>query len=102
MADTAHAEVKADARIPATVITGFLGAEKTTFLNHVLRHQTGRKLAVIVNEFGEVSVDGQLVINDENEQIVEFNNGCLCCTVRGDLIETLGRLKERAGDLDGS
>lgn len=90
-----------DRRIPATIVTGFLGAGKTTFLNHVLRNQVGKKLAVIVNEFGEVSVDGQLVVHDGEEQIVEFNNGCLCCTVRGDLIETLGRLQERVGDLDG-
>jgi G3E family GTPase len=89
-----------DARIPATVITGFLGAGKTTFLNHVLRNQTGRRIAVIVNEFGEISVDGQLVVHDAAQQLVEFNNGCLCCTVRGDLIETLGRLRERAGSLD--
>lgn len=91
----------ADRRIPATVVTGFLGAGKTTFLNHVLRNQSGKKIAVIVNEFGAVSVDGQLVVHDGEEQIVEFNNGCLCCTVRGDLVETLGRLQERAGDLDG-
>jgi G3E family GTPase len=90
-----------DKRIPVTVVTGFLGAGKTTFLNHLLRNQSGKKLAVIVNEFGEVSVDGQLVVHDGDEQIVEFNNGCLCCTMRGDLIETLGRLRERAGDLDG-
>ena len=90
-----------DGRIPATVVTGFLGAGKTTFLNHILRNRTGHRIAVIVNEFGEVSIDGQLVINDGEEQIVEFNNGCLCCTVRGDLIETLGRLQQRAGSLDG-
>ena len=92
---------KPDHRIPATVITGFLGSGKTTLINRILREQHGRKIAVIVNEFGAVSIDGQLVINDGNEQLVEFNNGCLCCTVRGDLIETLGRLQERAGTLDG-
>jgi G3E family GTPase len=89
-----------DARIPATVITGFLGAGKTTLLNKLLRNQAGRKIAVIVNEFGEVGIDGQLVFDDENEQLIEFNNGCLCCTVRGDLIETLERIRERAGELD--
>lgn len=89
-----------DSRIPATVITGFLGAGKTTLLNKLLRNQAGRKIAVIVNEFGEVGIDGQLVFDDENEQLIEFNNGCLCCTVRGDLIETLERIRERAGDLD--
>lgn len=103
MTDTAAAAraTKTDARIPATVVTGFLGAGKTTLINRILREQHGRKLAVIVNEFGEVSIDGQLVIHDEEAQLVEFNNGCLCCTVRGDLVETLGRLQERAGTLDG-
>jgi G3E family GTPase len=90
-----------DIRIPATVVTGFLGSGKTTLINRILREQHGRKLAVIVNEFGEISIDGQLVIHDEQQQLVEFNNGCLCCTVRGDLVETLGRLQERAGTLDG-
>ena len=92
---------KPDKRIPATVVTGFLGSGKTTFLNHVLKNQTGKRIAVIVNEFGETSIDGQLVVNDGEEQIVEFNNGCLCCTVRGDLVETLGKLQERSADLDG-
>ncbi len=91
----------ADTRIPATVVTGFLGSGKTTLINRILREQHGRKLAVIVNEFGEISIDGQLVIHDEEAQLVEFNNGCLCCTVRGDLVETLSRLQERAGTLDG-
>jgi G3E family GTPase len=90
-----------DQRIPATVVTGFLGSGKTTLINRILREQHGRKLAVIVNEFGEISIDGQLVIHDEEAQLVEFNNGCLCCTVRGDLVETLGRLQVRAGTLDG-
>ena len=92
---------KPDRRIPATVVTGFLGSGKTTLINRILSEQHGKKLAVIVNEFGEVSIDGQLVIHDDQAQLVEFNNGCLCCTVRGDLIETLGRLQERAGALDG-
>ncbi len=90
-----------DMRIPATVVTGFLGSGKTTLINRILQEQHGRKLAVIVNEFGAVSIDGQLVIHDEQAELVEFNNGCLCCTVRGDLVETLGRLRERASDLDG-
>jgi G3E family GTPase len=82
-------------------VTGFLGSGKTTLINRILREQHGRKLAVIVNEFGEISIDGQLVIHDDKQQLVEFNNGCLCCTVRGDLVETLGRLQARAGTLDG-
>ncbi len=88
-------------RIPATVVTGFLGSGKTTLINRILNEQHGKKLAVIVNEFGEISIDGQLVVHDDQAELVEFNNGCLCCTVRGDLIETLGRLQERAGKLDG-
>jgi G3E family GTPase len=90
-----------DRRIPATVVTGFLGSGKTTLINRILQEQHGKKLAVIVNEFGAVSIDGQLVIHDDQAQLVEFNNGCLCCTVRGDLVETLGRLRDRAADLDG-
>jgi G3E family GTPase len=92
---------KADTRIPATVVTGFLGSGKTTLINRILSEQHGKKLAVIVNEFGEISIDGQLVVHDDQAQLVEFNNGCLCCTVRGDLIETLDRLQQRTGTLDG-
>ena len=85
-----------DERIPVTVVTGFLGSGKTTLINRILAEQHGRKIAVIVNEFGEVSIDGQLIIQDDQEELVEFNNGCLCCTVRGDLIDTLDRLQERS------
>ena len=88
-------------RIPATVITGFLGSGKTTLVNRILSEQHGKKIAVIVNEFGATSIDGQLVIREDQAELVEFNNGCLCCTVRGDLVETLARLQERAGTLDG-
>ena len=84
-----------DQRIPVTVVTGFLGSGKTTLVNRILAEQHGRKVAVIVNEFGEISVDGQLILRDEQEDLVEFNNGCLCCTVRGDLIDTLAKLKDR-------
>jgi G3E family GTPase len=105
MADVeTHSEAvteRRDTRIPATVVTGFLGSGKTTLINRILREQHGRKIAVIVNEFGAISIDGQLVIHDEDAQLVEFNNGCLCCTVRGDLVETLGRLQDRAEKLDG-
>jgi len=89
----------ADARIPVTVLTGFLGAGKTTLLNRILTEQHGRKLAVIENEFGEVGIDDQLVIRAD-EEIFAMNNGCLCCTVRGDLLRILGRLLKRKDRLD--
>jgi len=85
-----------DKRIPVTVVTGFLGSGKTTLINRILAEQHGRKIAVIVNEFGEVSIDGQLIVQNDQEELVEFNNGCLCCTVRGDLIDTLDRLQQRS------
>jgi G3E family GTPase len=87
-------------KIPVTVITGYLGSGKTTLLNHILTGQQGRKVAVIVNEFGEVGIDGQLIEQDGDEQLIEFNNGCLCCTVRGDLVTTIDKLRQRAGELD--
>jgi G3E family GTPase len=86
--------------IPVLVLTGFLGAGKTTLLNRILTEQHGKKLAVIENEFGEVGVDNQLVIQSE-EELFEMNNGCICCSVRGDLIRILGRLMKRKDRLDG-
>jgi G3E family GTPase len=80
--------------VPVTILTGFLGAGKTTLLNRILREDHGKKIAVIENEFGEVGVDSE-IIEKSDEQIVEMNNGCICCTVRGDLIKILGNLKER-------
>lgn len=77
--------------IPTTVLTGFLGAGKTTLLNHILAEPGVGRVAVVVNEFGEVGIDGQLV-TPTAESVIEINNGCVCCTVRGDLIEALGRL----------
>src|SRR3990172_1304728 len=78
--------------VPVTILTGFLGAGKTTLLNRILREEHGKKIAVIENEFGEVGVDSDLIEKSE-EQILELNNGCICCTVRGDLIKILGTLK---------
>ena len=78
-------------RIPVTVLTGYLGAGKTTLLNRILSEDHGRRYAVIVNEFGEIGIDSDLILNTD-EELFEMNNGCICCTVRGDLIRTLHSL----------
>ena len=87
--------------IPTTILTGFLGAGKTTLLNRILTERHGEKIAVIENEFGEAGIDNEILVQNKEEQIVEMNNGCICCTVRGDLVRILGELaeKKRSGKL---
>ncbi|MEO5932546.1 MAG: GTP-binding protein, partial [Duganella sp.] len=87
--------------IPTTILTGFLGAGKTTLLNRILQEQHGMRIAVIENEFGQENIDNEILVQDSGEQIVEMNNGCICCTVRGDLIVALTGLaqKRAAGEL---
>jgi len=88
------------AKIPVTVLTGYLGAGKTTLLNRILSEPHGKKFAVIVNEFGEIGIDNDLVVGAD-EEVFEMNNGCICCTVRGDLIRIIDGLLRRKGAFDG-
>jgi G3E family GTPase len=81
--------------IPATILTGFLGSGKTTLLKRILTERHGEKIAVIENEFGEEGVDNEILVENREEQIVEMNNGCICCTVRGDLVRILGDLADK-------
>ena len=87
------------AKIPVTVLTGYLGAGKTTLLNRILSENHGKKYAVIVNEFGEIGIDNDLVV-DTDEEVFEMNNGCVCCTVRGDLVRIMEGLMKRKGKFD--
>src|ERR1041385_8190952 len=86
-------------KTPVTVITGYLGAGKTTLLNRILSEPHGKKYAVIVNEFGEIGIDNDIIVNAD-EEVFEMNNGCVCCTVRGDLIRILGGLMRRKDRFD--
>jgi len=90
------------ALIPATILTGFLGAGKTTLLKRVLTEAHGQKIAVIENEFGDENIDNEILVQDSREQIIQLNNGCVCCTIREDLRSTLAELaeKKRKGELD--
>jgi G3E family GTPase len=99
MTDTSDSIEPRDERVPVTVLTGFLGSGKTTLLNRILTEQHGLRIAVIENEFGEVGIDDALVL-DAEEEIFEMNNGCICCTVRGDLIRILGALMRRREKFD--
>ena len=100
MAGTAiERTAETDAKIPVTVLTGYLGAGKTTLLNRILSEPHGQRYAVIVNEFGEVGIDNELVV-DADEEVFEMNNGCICCTVRGDLIRIIEGLMKRRAKFD--
>src|SRR4051795_8428334 len=87
-------------KVPVTVLTGYLGAGKTTLLNRILSEPHGQKYAVIVNEFGEIGIDNDLVVGAD-EEVSEMNNGCICCTVRGDLVRIIDGLMRRKGKFDG-
>ena len=86
--------------LPVTIITGFLGSGKTTLLNHILTNQSGLKTAVLVNEFGEVGIDNDLLITTGDDNMVELSNGCICCTINDDLLEAVYKVLERSDKID--
>ncbi|MDJ0774501.1 MAG: GTP-binding protein, partial [Mastigocoleus sp. MO_167.B18] len=89
--------------LPVTIITGFLGSGKTTLLNHILTNQQGVKTAVLVNEFGEIGIDNELIVStdeDKDNNMVELSNGCICCTINSDLVDAVYKVLERQENID--